>query len=172
LIGKAEPAWQAKAYSNGEELELGAEDYSGQWHVIYFYPLDFTFVCPTEIRGFEALHQRFEDENVSIIGASTDSYYSHRTWFNDRSTFLDPITHPILADTAHSVCRAFGVLHERLGVAYRATVIVDDQSIIRSIAINDLNAGRSPAEVLRVTQALKTGELCGADWRLGDQYAA
>jgi peroxiredoxin (alkyl hydroperoxide reductase subunit C) len=172
MIGQTEPAWATKAYLNGEEIDLSAKDYAGRWHVIYFYPLDFTFICPTEIRGFEALKPRFEEEGVALIGASTDSYFSHRAWFADRNIFPQGVTHPVLADTAHTVSSAFGVLRAELGAAYRASVIVDDRSFVRSLSINDLNAGRSPAEVLRVTQALMTGELCGADWKKGDLYAA
>ncbi len=172
MIGRTEPDWKAKAYVNGEEIELSATDYRRQWHVLYFYPLDFTFVCPTEIRGFEALQREFSDNNVAIVGVSTDSYFSHRAWFADRKTFPQPITHPVLADTAHRVSRSFGVLNEELGIAYRATDVIDDQGIVRSIGVNDLNAGRSPREVLRTVQALQSGGLCGADWQQGDAFAA
>lgn len=172
MIGKPEPTWRAKAYVNGEERELSNADFARRWHVLYFYPLDFTFVCPTEIRGFEALQAEFADSGIAVIGASTDSYYAHRAWFADRATFPQAITHPVLADTAHVVARSFGVLNEQLGVAFRATVIVDDQAIIRSVAVNDLSAGRSPREVLRTAQALQSGGLCGADWQQGDRFAA
>lgn len=126
----------------------------------------------SEIRGFEALQGEFAREDAAVIGASTDSYFSHRAWFADRQLFQRPISHPVLADTAHQVSRAFGVLNAELGVAYRATVIVDDKSTVRSVAINDLSVGRSPAEVLRTVQALKAGGLCGADWQPGDKFAA
>jgi peroxiredoxin (alkyl hydroperoxide reductase subunit C) len=172
VIGRKEPAWKAKAYVNGEEVERSSADYRGQWHVIYFYPLDFTFVCPTEIRGFEALQREFSDEGVAILGASMDSYFSYRAWFADRETFPQAITHPVLADTAHGVAKSFGVLNDELGVAYRATVIVDDQGVIRSIATNDLRVGRSPREVSRIVQALRSGGFCGAAWQQGDSFAA
>lgn len=172
MIGQREPAWKATAYVNGEEQALSSVDFADRWHVLYFYPLDFTFICPTEIRGFEALQPEFAREGVAVIGASTDSYFSHRAWFADRQLFQRTITHPVLADTAHQVSRAFGVLNAELGVAYRATVIVDDKSTVRSVAINDLSVGRSPAEVLRTVQALKAGGLCGADWQPGDKFAA
>lgn len=172
VIGQKTPAWRARAHLNGNEVTLTSEDYAGKWHVLYFYPLDFTFICPTEIVGFQQLSDAFADENVSLVGVSTDSYFSHLTWFRDRQTFPQEITHPIIADPAHTVSRAFGVLNEKEGVAWRATVIIDDQSIVRAMAINDLNAGRSPAEVLRTTQALMSGGLCAANWQKGEAFAA
>jgi peroxiredoxin (alkyl hydroperoxide reductase subunit C) len=105
-----------------------------------------------------------------VVGASTDSFFSHKAWFADRNTFPQPITHAVLADTNHSVSRAFGVLKEEQGVAYRATVIVDDKGTVRAVAVNDLSAGRSPKEALRTVQALQSGGLCGADWKKGDKF--
>jgi peroxiredoxin (alkyl hydroperoxide reductase subunit C) len=171
MIGEREPAWRGIAYVNGEQQELSSDDYAGKWHVLYWYPLDFTFVCPTEIKGFQTLLEDFEDDGVAVIGVSTDSFYSHKAWLAGRETFPQPITHPILADTNHAISRAFGVLKEEQGVAYRATVIVDDKGIIRSIALNDLSVGRSPQEVLRTVQALQSGGLCGADWHKGQEFA-
>jgi peroxiredoxin (alkyl hydroperoxide reductase subunit C) len=172
MIGKPAPSWSATAYVDGEEVALSNQDYEGRWHVLYFYPLDFTFICPTEIRGFQSLLKEFEGEGVDVIGVSTDSYFSHQNWFADRKTFPEEITHPVIADTAHRVSRAFGVLKEDQGIAYRATVVVDDRGVVRSVAVNDLEAGRSPEEVLRTVQALQSGGLCGADWRKGDAFVA
>ena len=170
LVGQRAPEWCGVACRDGEEVEISSRDYAGRWYVLYWYPLDFTFVCPTEIRGFQALVEEFEKEGVAVIGASTDSYYSHAQWFRDRKIFAEPITHPVLADTNHSVSRAFGVLKEDQGIAYRATVVVDDRGIVRSMAVNDLSAGRSPSEVLRTVQALRSGGLCAADWKQGDAF--
>jgi len=172
MIGDAEPSWRATAYVKGEQKTLSNEDYAGKWHVLYWYPLDFTFVCPTEIRGFQSLSTDFGDDNVEVIGVSTDSWFSHKQWFADRKTFADEITHPVLADTNHSVSRAFGVLKEDQGVAYRATIVVDGMGVIRSVAVNDLSVGRSPNEVLRTVQALQSGGLCGADWKKGEKFVA
>jgi len=172
MIGQPEPAWKGPAYVNGEQKVLSSTDYAGKWHVMYWYPLDFTFVCPTEIKGFQSLLKEFDDDGVHVIGVSTDSFFSYKTWFADRKTFPDAITHPVLADTNHAISRAFGVLKEDQGVAYRATVIVDKQSIIRSVALNDLSVGRSPGEVLRTVQALQSGGLCGADWKKGETFVA
>lgn len=170
LIGKKAPEWAAAAYVNGEQKNVSSKDYAGKWHVLYWYPLDFTFVCPTEIRGFQKLLPEFGEDNVAVIGASTDSFFSHKAWFDDKETFGEKITHPVLADTNHSVSRAFGVLKEDAGIAYRATVIVDDKGIIRSVAVNDTAVGRSPSEVLRSVQAFQSGGLCGADWKKGEDF--
>jgi peroxiredoxin (alkyl hydroperoxide reductase subunit C) len=170
MIGQPEPAWKAVAYEKGEQRTLSNADYKGKWHVLYWYPLDFTFVCPTEIKGFQELLREFADEGVSVIGVSTDSFYSHKNWFADRTTFPQEITHPVIADTNHGVSRAFGVLKEDQGVAFRATIVVDDKGIVRAVAVNDLSVGRSPREVLRTVQALRAGGLCGADWKKGQAF--
>lgn len=172
LIGKQAPEWQSTAYVNGDEQVIKSSDLNGKWYVLYWYPLDFTFVCPTEIRGFESLVEEFQDDGVTVIGASTDSFFSHQAWFADRETFAQAITHPVLADTSHAVTKAFGVLKEDDGVAFRATVIVDPQGVVRSVSVNDLSAGRSPHETLRTVQALQSGGLCGADWKKGEDFAA
>lgn len=116
--------------------------------------------------------EEFEDDNVELISASTDSFFSHNAWFGDREIFKEEITHPVIADTSHALSRAFGVLNEALGVAYRATIIVDNEGIVRSATTTDLSAGRSPQEVLRTVQALQSGGLCGADWKKGDGFVA
>ena len=172
MIGTKAPEWSATAYVNGEEKTVSSSDYQGRWHVLYWYPLDFTFVCPTEIRGFQELLEDFEDDNVAVIGASTDSFFSHKAWFADRDIFAKEITHPVLADTAHTVTKAFGMLKGDAGIAFRGTVIVDPEGVIRSVSVNDLSVGRSPKEVLRTVQALQAGGLCGADWNKGEGFAA
>jgi peroxiredoxin (alkyl hydroperoxide reductase subunit C) len=170
LVGQKAPEWKAPAYVKGEEMMISSADYAGKWHVIYWYPLDFTFVCPTEIRGFQSLLGDFKDDGIEVIGCSTDSWHSHNAWFKDRATFSEEITHPIIADTSHEVSRAFGVLKEDMGAAFRGTVIVDPDGIVRSMVVNDLSAGRSPAETLRTVQALQSGGLCGADWKKGEAF--
>ena len=172
LIGQQEPDWKAAAYVNGEQKVIGRDDYKGKWHVLYWYPLDFTFVCPTEIKGFQDLIDDFKDDKTEVIGVSTDSFFSHKNWFADRKTFPKEITHPVVADTNHAVSRAFGVLKEDQGIAFRATVVVDDKGIVRSVSVNDLSVGRSPKEILRTVQALQSGGLCGADWKKGEKFVA
>src|SRR5262249_57923716 len=106
------------------------------------------------------------------IGVSTDSFFSHKAWFADRKTFPQEITHPVIADTNHAVTRAFGVLKEDQGVAFRATIIVDDKGIIRSVSVNDLSVGRSPNGILRTVQALQSGGVCGAGGEKGEKDVA
>ncbi len=170
MIGKKAPEWSAPAYVNGEEKVISSADLAGKWYILYWYPLDFTFVCPTEIKGFQELLGDFADDGVAVIGASTDSFFSHKAWFADRATFPQVITHPVLADTSHAVTRAFDVLKDDLGVGFRATVIVDPDGVVRSVSVNDLSVGRSPKEVLRTLQALQSGGLCGADWSKGKDF--
>lgn len=170
LVGQKAPEWTASAYVKGEDKQISSADYTGKWYVMYWYPLDFTFVCPTEIRGFQALQADFADDGISVIGCSTDSFHSHKAWFADKSTFAEEITHPVIGDTSHEVTKAFGVLKEDMGVGFRATVVVDPEGVIRSMVVNDLSAGRSPAETLRTVQALQSGGLCGADWKKGEDF--
>jgi len=171
LVGNKAPEWATSAYFRGETKSLSSSDFAGRWHVIYWYPRDFTFVCPTEIRGFQKLLRDFEDDGVAVIGASTDSFNSHKAWFSDRRTFPEEITHPVLADTSHGMSRAFGVLREEDGASLRATVVVDDHGLVRSFSVNDTQVGRSPSEVLRTVQGFLSGGLCGADWKKGDGFA-
>jgi peroxiredoxin (alkyl hydroperoxide reductase subunit C) len=170
-VGEKAPEWRSPAYRAGEEVEIASQDLTGSWYVLFWYPMDFTFVCPTELNGFQKLVYDFEDDGVVLIGASTDSYFSHRAWFQDRGTFPRKITYPVLADTSQQVSRAFGVLKEDEGVAYRAVAVVDDQGVVRSLSVNDLEVGRNPAEILRTAQALLSGGLCGANWKKGDPFA-
>lgn len=172
MIGQKAPEWEAAAYVNGDNKTICSKDFAGKWTVLYWYPLDFTFVCPTEIKGFQALTEEFADDGIAVIGASTDSYFSHKAWFADRDLFPKEITHPVVADTGHQFSKAFHVLKEDAGIAYRATVIIDDKGIIRSVSVNDTEVGRSPKEVLRTVQAFQSGGLCGADWGKGEDFVA
>lgn len=175
IVGKQVPEWEATAYVRGEEKTLSSNDFDGQWYVLYWYPADFTFICPTEIQEFEELREDFEDDGVAVIGCSTDSFFSHKQWFEETDTFDPKISHPVLADTNHSVSKAFGVYEADNGIAYRATAVVDPDGRIRSLAVNDIDrdgagVGRSPREVLRTVQALQAGGLCGADWSPGEDF--
>jgi peroxiredoxin (alkyl hydroperoxide reductase subunit C) len=170
MVGEKAPEWTATAYVRGEKKTISSKDYVGKWHVLYWYPLDFTFVCPTEIRGFQGISDEFAAEGVEIIGASTDSFYSHKAWFEDGQTFSEKITHPVIADTSHRFTNSFGVMKPEAGTAFRATVIVDDKGVIRSLSVHDTSVGRSPGETLRMVQALKSGGLCPVDWKKGEKF--
>lgn len=133
--------------------------------MLFFSPRDFTFVCPTELQGFAELQNDFTDEGATLMAASTDSFYSHKAWFESHSLLAD-VRYPVLADPSHELSRAFGVLGDD-GAALRGTFLIDHDGILRHASVTDLNVGRSPAETLRVLQALQTGELCPVDWRPG-----
>ena len=164
-VGEKAPEFELEAYVAGEIREVSSRDYRGRWIVLFFYPADFTFVCPTEIRGFAQMEEEFAKHDAVIIGASTDSAYSHKAWL-ERD--LPEVRFPVLADTAHKLSRAYGVLIEDQGVALRGTFIIDPEGVLRYMVVSDLNTGRSVRETLRVLQALQTGELCPVDWQPGE----
>jgi peroxiredoxin (alkyl hydroperoxide reductase subunit C) len=144
------------------------ETYAGKWLVVFAWPKDFTFVCPTEIVGFDALARDFADRDAQLLGLSIDSEYVHLAWRQSRED-LDKVSFPWLADIKRELTGALGILDRQEGVALRATFIVDPQGIIRFASVNDLSVGRSPQEVLRVLDALQTDELCPCNWRQGEE---
>lgn len=145
--------------------EVNLKDYKGKWVVLFFYPRDFTFVCPTEIQGFAKHYDEFKKIDTEILAASTDSVYSHKAWF-ERD--LEGVEFPVLADTSHSLSRDYEVLNESTGEAERGTFVIDPESNLRYVVISDGNVGRSVDETLRVVKALQTGGLCPVDWTPGD----
>jgi len=165
-VGEPAPAFSAEAYVNGEFTGVRLDQYRGRWVVLFFYPLDFTFVCPTEIRGFARRYPDFERQNAVVIAASTDSIHSHKAWFQRD---MPDVAFPVLADTNHAVSRAYGVLIEQKGIALRGTFIIDPEGILRYAVVSDLNVGRSVEETLRVLQAFQTGGLCPVDWQPGEK---
>lgn len=139
-----------------------------KWMTIFFYPKDFTFVCPTEIAAFAELNDDFEDRDTVLLTASTDSEFTHWAWRKHQDELRDlPI--PMLADVKRELTNALGILDHAEGVAQRAVFIVDPQGIIRFSMVTDLNVGRNPKEVLRVLDALQTDELCPCNWSKGDE---
>lgn len=164
LVGQKAPEFNSMAYHDGKFKKVSLKDYKGKWVVLFFYPLDFTFVCPTEIKGFARAEGDFKKLNAAIVGASTDSEHSHKAWI-ERD--MPEIKFPILADTNHHVARSFGVLKEDQGIAYRGTFIIDPEGFIRFETVTDLDVGRSVKETLRVLQAFQTGGLCEVDWAPG-----
>lgn len=165
-IGQKVEPFSCDAYVNGQFKKVHLNDYKGKWVVLFFYPLDFTFICPTEIKGFGVMEEEFKKLNAVVIGASTDSAHSHKAWF-ERD--LPEVHFPVLADTTRQVALQFGVLKEDQGIAYRGTFIVDPEQVLRYIVISDLSVGRSVDETLRVVQALQTGELCPISWKPGQK---
>lgn len=163
-VGAPAPDFRAPAYSAGDFKEVGLKEYQGKWVCLFFYPLDFTFVCPTEIRSFAHLEARFKEVGCQIIGCSTDSQHSHKAWY-ERD--LPEVKYPVLADTAHRIARDYGVLIEESGIALRGTFLIDPKGILQYASVNALGVGRSVEEILRTLQALQTGELCPAEWKPG-----
>jgi peroxiredoxin (alkyl hydroperoxide reductase subunit C) len=142
--------------------------YPGKWKVYFFWPKDFTFVCPTEIAAFGKLNKEFADRDAQILGGSTDSEFVHLAWRNHHPD-LKELPFPMLADIKRELSGALGILDIRAGVAQRATFIVDPDQIIRFVYVTDLSVGRNPQEVLRVLDALQTDELCPCNWHKGEK---
>jgi peroxiredoxin (alkyl hydroperoxide reductase subunit C) len=166
-VGKPAPQIDHDAYRRGtpDAFRVTSEELEGRWVVLFFYPRDFTFVCPTELAGFAELSSAFDAEDADVVAASTDSYYSHAAWFESHR-MLGEVDYPVLADTAHDLARAYGVLTDD-GSALRGTFVIDPQGVLRHASVSDQSVGRSPGETLRVLQALRTGELCPVNWRPG-----
>jgi len=146
---------------------VSSADFNGKWKIVFFWPKDFTFVCPTEIAAFGALEREFRDRDAQLLGASTDSEFVHLAWRRDREE-LKTLPFPMLADIRRELSSELGILDQAEGVAQRATYIVDPDNVIRFVYVTDLNVGRSPEEVLRVLDALQTDELCPCNWQAGD----
>ena len=140
---------------------------AGKWKVVFFWPKDFTFVCPTEIAAFGKLNREFNDRDAVLYGASTDSEFVHLAWRQNHAD-LKALPFPMLADLKRELSQSLGILDKTEGVCLRATFIVDPEGIIRFVSVNDLSVGRNPQEVLRVLDALQTDELCPCNWQKGD----
>jgi peroxiredoxin (alkyl hydroperoxide reductase subunit C) len=143
------------------------KDYKGKWKVYFFWPKDFTFVCPTEIAAFGKLNGEFLDRDTQVLGGSTDSEFVHRAWRVHHDDLRD-LPFPMLADVKRELCTALGILDPKAGVAQRATFVVDPEGVIRFVSVNDLSVGRNPHEVIRVLDALQTDELCPCNWQKGE----
>lgn len=142
-------------------------DYAGKWKIVFFWPKDFTFVCPTEIAEFGRMEGEFADRDAQVLGVSIDSEYVHLAWRRDHPDLRD-LPFPMLSDIKRELSSALGVLDTHEGVAQRATYIVDPDGIIRFAMVTDLNVGRNVKEVLRVLDALQTDELCPCNWQKGE----
>jgi len=148
--------------------DINQDTYKGKWKVVFFWPKDFTFVCPTEIVGFAKLNKQFQDRDAQVLGCSTDSEFVHLAWRQHHADLKD-LPFPMLADIKRELTSALGILDPAAGVAQRATYIVDPDNIIRFVMVTDLNVGRNVDEVLRVLDALQTDELCPCNWQKGQE---
>ena len=154
---------QAKAFQ-----PFDADSNKGKWRVVFFWPMDFTFVCPTEIAAFGKLDKEFKARDAQLLGVSTDSEYVHLAWRSTKDE-LKNLPFPMLADLKRELSTSLGILDKSEGVCLRATFIVDPEGIIRFVSVNDLSVGRNPQEVLRVLDALQTDELCPCNWQKGEE---
>ena len=169
-VGDKLPAFQLQAVVSrepGREFQpISGASHPGKWLVLFYWAMDLTFVCPTEIAEFGRRHRDFVDRGAQVLGASTDTHYVHLAW-REQHPDLRELPFPMLADTKRELATALGILHKQEGVALRATFIVDPQGTIRFVSVNDLSVGRSVDEVLRVLDALQTEELCPCNWQKG-----
>jgi peroxiredoxin (alkyl hydroperoxide reductase subunit C) len=172
-VGQAAPEFDMPSTKNIEKLNenVNLSDYEGKWLVLLFYPLDFTFVCPTELTTFSDRYEDFLGIGADVIGVSTDSVHSHRAWLKtprDKGG-VEGLRYPLASDITKQVARDYGVLIEDKGVALRGLFVIDPEGTLRYAVVHDLNVGRSADETLRVIQALQTGGLCQAEWRPGQE---
>ncbi len=171
-VGEVFPAFEMKATVSTEKKSafqtVSNDSYKGKWKVYFFWPKDFTFVCPTEIVAFAKLNKEFAARECQLLGGSTDSEFVHLAWRTHDQELKD-IPFPMLADVKRELCYELGILDPKEGVAQRATFVVDPENIIRFVSVNDLSVGRNPDEVLRVVDALQTDELCPCNWKKGEK---
>jgi peroxiredoxin (alkyl hydroperoxide reductase subunit C) len=170
-VGDKFPEYKLQAVvslEKGKEFQdLTSQDHAGKWKVVFFWPKDFTFVCPTEIAEFGKRNRDFADRDAQVLGASIDSEYVHLAWRKSHPDLKD-LPFPMLADLKRELSAALGILHKQDGVAMRATYVVDPEGIIRFASVTDMNVGRNVEEVVRVLDALQTDELCPCNWKKGD----
>ena len=170
-IGDKFPAFKLKAVVASDPksafTEVSDSSAPGKWKVVFFWPKDFTFVCPTEIAEFGRLNSEFADRDAQVLGASVDNEFVHLAWRQNHAD-LKALSFPMLADIKRELSQGLGILDKEEGVALRATFIVDPDGVIRFVSVNDLSVGRNPQEVLRVLDALQTDELCPCNWQKGD----
>ncbi|XP_062943681.1 peroxiredoxin-4-like [Cynocephalus volans] len=175
MVSKPAPYWEGTAVINGEFKELKLTDYRGKYLIFFFYPLDFTFVCPTEIIAFDDRIEEFRSIKTEVVACSVDSQFTHLAWINTprRQGGLGPIRIPLLSDLTHQISKDYGVYLEDSGHTLRGLFIIDDKGILRQITLNDLPVGRSVEETLRLVQAFqytdKHREVCPAGWKPGSE---
>jgi peroxiredoxin (alkyl hydroperoxide reductase subunit C) len=173
LVGKRAPEIKAKAIAKGNTVDFSLADHLGKYVLLFFYPLDFTFVCPTELHAFQEKLAEFEKRNALVVACSIDSCFSHAAWLRTPKAMggIEGITYPIISDIHKSIARDYDVLKEDDGIAFRGLFLIDRQGVIRHQVVNDLPLGRSVDEALRMVDALifyeKHGEVCPANWKSG-----
>lgn len=176
MIGKQAPLFKASAIENGKIVtDFSLEKYIGSYVVFFFYPLNFTFVCPTELHAFQKALSTFKDKNAVVVGCSVDSAHSHLAWLSTpiEKGGIQGVTYPLVADLNKNIAREFHVLKEDDGIAYRGLFLIDREGIVRHQLVNDLSIGRSVDEALRTLDALimheTHGDVCPANWKKGEK---
>ncbi|WP_420324060.1 peroxiredoxin [Levilactobacillus koreensis] len=172
-IGSALPDFQVNAYQDGEVKALTADDLRGHWSILFFYPADFSFVCPTELGDLAAHYAAFQKQNAEIYSVSEDTEFVHQAW-HEQSEEVGQVDYPMIADPAGDLARHYGVLDEAAGQAYRGVFILDPQGEVRSYTINDMGIGRNAGEILRTLTAAQFvaehgDRVCPANWHPGEE---
>lgn len=174
LVGKKAPYFEAEAAIGSDFKTLSLNDFKGKHLCLFFYPLDFTFVCPTELHAFNEKLEEFKKRNCELVGCSIDSKFSHNAWLKTPKATggIEGIKYPILADIHKTIARSYGTLFEDAGVAFRGLFLIDREGVVQSVTINNLPLGRNVDEVLRVLDAMQyheeNGEVCPANWKKGE----
>ena len=171
-IGDTVPSMDLEAYQNEEIKKINLDDYRGKWLILFFYPADFTFICPTELEELADTYEKFQKEDVEILSVSTDTVFTHKAW-HDTSESIKKIKFPMVADPTGTLCRTMGTMIEEEGLSLRGSFIIDPEGVLRAIEINDNSIGRNAKELLRKVQAAKfvnehEGKVCPANWNPGD----
>ncbi len=167
LIGTPAPPFVAPSVSENNKIQdFKSEDYKGKWLVLFFYPLDFTIVCPTEITQFRDSLPEFKKRNATVAGVSIDSVYAHKKWID---TELGNLGFALISDLKKEISRDYDCFLEAAGISTRATYIIDPKGLIQYASFNNTSVGRDTSEILRVLDALQTGEMCAAGWKKGDK---
>lgn len=177
LVGRSAPDFTAAAVTGSGEIVENfnlAETIKGKKAVVFFYPLDFTFVCPSELIAFDRRYAEFQSRGVEVIGVSIDSQFSHNAWRNTdiNDGGIGQVAYTLVADVKHEICNAYDVEHPEAGIAFRASFLIDEEGVVRHQVVNDLPLGRNIDEMLRMVDALnfheEHGEVCPAGWNQGD----
>ncbi|MBY0352932.1 peroxiredoxin [Candidatus Babeliales bacterium] len=175
VVGKSAPDFSCDAVENGNIKRVSLKDFDGSYKLLFFYPLDFTFVCPTELHALQEYHEEFKKRDVRVLGISVDSAYSHLAWLEQPKNKggICGISYPLLADITKKIADDYGVLDQQAGVALRGTFLLDKNNVVQYAAINNLPLGRNIAELVRLVDALqhveKNGEVCPANWNQGQK---
>lgn len=172
-VGRTAPDFTMVTTKNMDTLteQVSLQDYKGKWLILFFWPFDFTFVCPTEVTSFSDAIAEFADLDTEILGVSCDSIHTHRAWITTprEQNGIGSVNFPLASDKTKRTAAAYGVLDETTGAAHRGLFIIDPQGVLRYQVVTDMNVGRSVAETLRILQALQAGGMCAANWKPGQK---